>query len=88
MKIIPLGDRLLVKQFIEEGEKSKGGLIIESGKVKRNKGTVIRIGNQVSNIKAKDTIIFGQYAGTDIKDDDGFEFLIIKEEEILAVIEK
>ena len=93
-KVRPLHDRLLVKR-IEEKETVKGGIIIpDSAKEKPQEGEVIAVGNgkildngsKVElDVKAGDKILFGKYSGTDIKLD-GEEYLILREDEVLAVI--
>ena len=93
-KVRPLHDRLLVKR-IEEQETVKGGIIIpDSAKEKPQEGEVIAVGNgkildngnKVElDVKAGDKILFGKYSGTDIKID-GEEYLILREDEVLAVI--
>jgi chaperonin GroES len=94
MKVRPLHDRLLV-QRIEEKESVKGGIIIpDSAKEKPQEGKVIACGNGkvlengtklALDVKAGDKILFGKYSGTDIKID-GEEYLILREDEVLAVI--
>ena len=94
-KVRPLHDRLLVKR-IEETETVKGGIIIpDSAKEKPQEGKVIAVGNGkildngnkvALDVKAKDKILFGKYSGTDIKID-GEEYMILREDEVLAVIE-
>ena len=94
MKVRPLHDRLLVRR-IEEKETVKGGIIIpDSAKEKPQEGEVIAVGNGKIldngtklelDVKAGDKILFGKYSGTDIKID-GEEFLILREDEVLAVI--
>ena len=93
-KVRPLHDRLLVKR-IEEQETVKGGIIIpDSAKEKPQEGEVIAVGNgkildngsKVElDVKAGDKILFGKYSGTDIKID-GEELLILREDEVLAVL--
>jgi len=93
-KVRPLHDRLLVKR-IEETETVKGGIIIpDSAKEKPQEGEVIAVGNGkildngskvALDVKAGDKILFGKYSGTDIKID-GEEYLILREDEVLAVI--
>ena len=95
-KIRPLQDRLIVKRVKEE-EKTKGGIIIpDSAKEKPVEGEVIAVGNgkvledgtvRKLDIKAGDRVLFGKYAGTEVKLD-GEERLIVREEDILAVLEK
>jgi chaperonin GroES len=93
-KVRPLHDRLLVKR-IEEKETVKGGIIIpDTAKEKPQEGKVIAVGNGKIldngtkvplDVKAGDKILFGKYSGTDIKID-GEEYLILREDEVLAVI--
>lgn len=95
MKIRPLQDRVIVKR-IEEEEKSKGGIIIpDTAKEKPQEGKVIAVGKGKANddgkitpldIKVNDRILFGKYSGTEINID-GEEHLIMREEDILGVIE-
>ena len=94
MKIRPLHDRIVVKRE-EEREVKKGGIIIpDTAKEKPQEGEVIAVGNGkildngtkvALDVKAGDKILFGKYSGTDIKID-GQEFLILREDEVLAVI--
>ena len=96
MKITPLQDRVIVKR-IEEEEKSKGGIIIpDTAKEKPQEGKVIAVGKGKLNedgkvipleVKVNDLILFGKYSGTEINID-GEEHLIMREEDILGVIEK
>jgi chaperonin GroES len=93
-KVRPLHDRLLVKR-IEEKETVKGGIIIpDTAKEKPQEGEVIAVGNGkilengtkiALDVKAGDKILFGKYSGTEIKVD-GQEYLILREDEVLAVI--
>ena len=96
MKITPLQDRVIVKR-IEEEEKSKGGIIIpDTAKEKPQEGKVIAVGKGKLNedgkvipleVKVNDLILFGKYSGTEINID-GEEHLIMREDDILGVIEK
>ena len=96
MKIRPLQDRVIVKR-IEEAEKTKGGIIIpDTAKEKPMDGKVIAVGKgklmedgkvHALDVKAGDRILFGKYSGTEVKID-GEEHLIMREEDILGVIEK
>src|SRR5580765_1524354 len=96
MKVRPLHDRVIVER-IEETEQRIGGIIIpdtakekpQQGKViAAGKGKIEKDGGKVTplDVKAGDTILFGKYAGQEIKVD-GNEYLIMREEEILGVIE-
>jgi chaperonin GroES len=94
MKVRPLHDRLVVRR-IEEKESVKGGIIIpDTAKEKPQEGEVLAVGNGKvlesgtkvpMDVKAGDKVLFGKYSGTDIKID-GKEFLILREDEVLAVI--
>jgi chaperonin GroES len=95
MNVRPLNDRVLVKR-LEEEVKTAGGLYIpDSAKEKPTRGRVIAVGTGRANdegvrkpldVKADDLILFGKYAGTEIKID-GEELIIMREDDILAVIE-
>jgi chaperonin GroES len=95
MKVKPLQDRLVVKR-IEEEEKTKGGIIIpDAAKEKPQEGRVIAVGEgkvlengqrSPVSVKVGDKILFGKYSGTEIKID-GDEHLIMREDDVLAVIE-
>lgn len=96
MKIRPLYDRLLVKRVAEE-QKSKGGIIIpDTAKEKPIEGIIVAAGNgrytdegtiRPLQVKAGDHILFGKYAGTEVKIE-GEEHLILREDDVLGVIEK
>jgi chaperonin GroES len=96
MNVRPLHDRIIV-QRIEEGEQKIGGIIIpDTAKEKPQQGKVIAAGagkvkddgKRVSlDVKAGDIILFGKYSGQEIKLD-GEEFLIMREDEVLAVIDQ
>lgn len=94
IKIRPLHDRVIVKR-IEEEEKTKGGIIIpDTAKEKPQEGRVIAVGPGRHeegkliplDVKAGDRILFGKYSGTEIKLN-GEEHLIMREEDILGIIE-
>jgi chaperonin GroES len=95
MKIKPLQDRLVIKR-IEEEEKTKGGIIIpDSAKEKPQEGRVVAIGDGKTlesgqkaplTVKVGDKILFGKYSGTEIKID-GEEHLILREDDVLAIVE-
>ena len=95
MKIRPLHDRVIVKR-LEEKEISKGGIIIpDTAKEKPQEGKVIAAGNgkiledgavRPLDVKVGDKVLFGKYSGTEVKIE-GDEHLIMREDEILAVIE-
>jgi chaperonin GroES len=95
MDIRPLHDRVLV-QRLEEGEQKRGGIIIpDTAKEKPQQAKVIAVGNgklldsgerTAVEVKAGDRILFGKYSGSEIKVD-GNEYLILREDEILGVLE-
>ena len=95
MKVRPLKDRIIVKR-LEEEEKTKGGIIIpDSAKEKPIEGKVIAVGDGKINkdgkkipleIKKGDRVLFAKYGGTEIKME-GEEHLMMKEEDVLAIIE-
>jgi chaperonin GroES len=95
MKIRPLHDRVIVKR-VEEEEKTKGGIIIpDTAKEKPVEGKVVAVGagkilengkKLALEVKKGDRILFGKYAGTDIKID-GEEHLIMREDDIIAIVE-
>ena len=95
MNIRPLHDRIIVKRM-EEERKSPGGIVIpDAAAEKPIKGEVIAVGNgrvlesgevRPLDVKAGDKVIFGKYSGTEVKVD-GEDLLVMKEDDIMAVIE-
>jgi len=95
MNIRPLRDRIVVRR-VEEVEKTRGGIIIpDSAKERPLEGNVVAVGSGKRledgtlvqlDVKAGDRILFGKYAGTEIKVD-GVEHIILREDEVLGVIE-
>jgi chaperonin GroES len=95
MNVRPLQDRILVRR-VEEAEKTRGGIIIpDSAKERPLEGKVIAVGSGKRledgqlvklDVKAGDKILFGKYAGTEIKID-GVEHIIIREDEVLGILE-
>ncbi|TDJ47565.1 MAG: co-chaperone GroES [Gammaproteobacteria bacterium] len=95
MKIRPLHDRVIIRRM-EEETMSTGGIVIpDSATEKPIKGEVIAVGNgkvldsgdvRALDLKAGDTVLFGKYSGTEVKVD-GEELLVMKEDEVMAVIE-
>lgn len=95
MKLRPLQDRILVKR-VDEEEKTKGGIIIpDTAKEKPGEGKVVSVGNGKMGddgkripleIKKGDRILFGKYSGSDVKIE-GTEYLIMREDDVLCVIE-
>jgi|SRR5437868_14041384 chaperonin GroES len=94
--IRPLNDRVIIKR-IEEGEQIRGGIIIpDAAREKPQEGEVIAVGKGKRldsgeyiglDVQAGDVVLFGKYAGTEVKLD-GQEYLIMREDDILGVIEK
>ena len=95
MKIRPLQDRVIVKR-VEAEEKSKGGIIIpDSAKEKPQEGKIVAVGpgkvaddgkTIAMSVKAGDLVLFSRYAGSEVKID-GEEHLIMREDDILGIIE-
>ncbi len=95
MAIRPLHDRLIVKRLEEETQTKSGIFIPDSAKEKPLEGSVIAVGKgKIStegkvtplDVKAGDKVLFGKYAGTEVKID-GTEHLILREEDVLAILE-
>lgn len=90
MQVKPLQDRVLVKRLDEETKTASGIIIPDSAKEKPTKGTVISVGNGTKDepmtVKSGDTVLFAKWGGTEI-DVDGDTLLIMKESDILAIIE-
>ena len=95
MAFRPLGDRVLIKR-VEEEQKTKGGIIIpDTAKEKPQEGEVVAVGPGARNdkgdivaldVKAGDRILFGKWSGTEVKVD-GQDLLIMKESDVLGVVE-
>ena len=95
MKFRPLYDRILVER-VESEEKTKGGIIVpDTAKEKPQQGKVIAVGQGKRledgkliplEVKAGDTILFGKYSGSEIKVE-GIEYLIMKEDDVLGLVE-
>jgi len=96
MKVRPVQDRILVRRVAEE-EKTKGGIIIpDTAKEKPAEGEVVAVGPGKPNdkgvirpleVKCGDRVLFGKYSGNEIKID-GVEHIILREDEVLGIIEK
>lgn len=95
MKLQPLGDRVIVKP-LEAEEKTKGGIVLpDTAKEKPQEGEVVAVGKgkkldngsvQIIDVKVGDRILYGKYSGSEISTKDGHEYLIMREEDILAVV--
>ena len=97
MEIKPLGDRIVVK-VLEAENKSKGGIVLpDSAKEKPQEAKVVAVGKgkilesgavQAPEVKVGDKVIFGKYSGNEITTKEGEDLLILREEDILAIIIK
>ncbi|MFH1397814.1 MAG: co-chaperone GroES [Candidatus Omnitrophota bacterium] len=95
MKMQPLGDRIVVKP-LEAETKTKGGIVIpDTAKEKPQQGEVVAVGKgkvldsgavQVLEVKVGDKVLYGKYSGSEITTKEGEELLIMREEDILAII--
>ncbi|HAH19326.1 MAG: co-chaperone GroES [Omnitrophica WOR_2 bacterium GWF2_43_52] len=95
MNVQPLGDRVVVKP-LEAESKTKGGILLpDTAKEKPQEGKIIAVGKgkysdsgslQPLEVKAGDRVLYGKYSGSEITTKDGEEFLIMREEDILAII--
>jgi chaperonin GroES len=95
MNIQPVGDRVVVKP-LEAEAKSKGGIVLpDTAKEKPQEGKVVAVGKgkvldsgtlQPLEVKAGDKVLYGKYSGNEITTKEGDELLIMKEEDILAII--
>ena len=95
MKIQPLGDRILVEP-LEAQDVSKGGIVLpDTAKEKPQEGKVIAVGKGKMNdegkihpleLKAGDIILYGKYSGTEISTKEGHEYLIMKQDDVFAVV--
>ncbi len=96
MKVRPLNDRVLVKRVAEEAKTAGGLFIPDSAKEKPARGIVIAVGNgklddsgkrHALAVSVNDEVLFGKYSGTEVKLD-GEEHMIMREDDILCVVEK
>ena len=97
MDLKPLGDRIIVKQ-LEAEEKTKGGIVLpDTAKEKPQEGKVIAVGKgkilesgqiQPVELKVGDRVLYAKYSGTEITTKQGDEYLIIREDDVLAVVNK
>ena len=96
MNIQPLGDRIVIKP-LEAEEKTKGGIVLpDTAKEKPQEGKVVAVGKgkvlesgkvEPIEVKVGDIVLYGKYSGTEITKD-GEEYLIVREEDILAIVKK
>ncbi len=96
MKIKPLGDRIVIKRFEAEGKSTGGILLPESAKNKPQKGTVLAVGPgkrlkdgglSKMQLKVNDIVLFTNWAGDEFKQSQGENILLMREEDVLAVVE-
>ena len=96
MKLRPMQDRIIVKRLEEETMTAGGIFIPETAKEKPQKGEIVAVGNGKKaedgkviplDVKAGDKVLFGKYAGSEIKLD-GVDYIIMREDDILGVLEK
>ncbi|MBF0595042.1 MAG: co-chaperone GroES [Candidatus Omnitrophica bacterium] len=95
MKLQPLADRIIIQPLSAE-EVTKGGIVLpDTAKEKPQEGKVVAAGKgkvlengqvQALEVKVGDVVLYGKYSGTEIKDKDGSALLIIREEEVLAIV--
>jgi|TARA_B110000003_G_C16226078_1_gene369304 chaperonin GroES len=89
IKIIPLADRVIIKQAEAETTTASGIIIPDTAQEKPQKGSVMAVGNGTKEnpitVKAGDNVLYGKYAGTELKHE-GEDYLIMKESDILAII--
>ncbi|MGC2063217.1 MAG: co-chaperone GroES [Thermodesulfovibrionales bacterium] len=86
MKFKPLKDRVFIS-YSEEGEKTAGGIYIpDSAKEKPQKGKIEAVGSEVKEVKVGNTVLFDKYSGSKVNMD-GTDYLIVKEEDILGIVE-
>lgn len=82
----PLKDRVVLKQIAAEEKTSSGIILPDEAKEKPEIAEVISVGKEVKEVKPKDKVVYSKYSGTEIKYK-GTDYLIVKEEDILAVVE-
>ena len=94
MKIQPLADRVVLKP-LDAQETTKGGIVIpDTAKEKPQEGKVVAVGKGKKEgdklvpleVKVGDKVLYGKYSGTEIRDKDGEEYLIVREDDILAIV--
>ncbi len=96
MKFKPLGDRVLI-EVLEAEEKTKGGIVLpDTAKERPQQGKVVAVGKgkllengevKPLEVKKGDIVVFSKYAGTEVRTKDGDEYLILREDDILAIVE-
>ncbi|MBO7358150.1 MAG: co-chaperone GroES [Lachnospiraceae bacterium] len=91
MKLVPLNDRVVLKQMVQE-ETTKSGIVLPGqNKEKPQQGEVVAVGPGTEDVKMQvkvgDKVIFSKYSGTDVKLDENEEYIIVKQDDILAIVE-
>ena len=96
MKFKPLADRVLI-EVLEAEEKTKSGIVLpDTAKEKPQQGKILAVGEgkllengevKKLSVKKGDVVVFSKYAGTEVRDDEGKEYLILREDDILAIVE-
>ena len=91
MKLVPLGDRVVLQQLQAE-ETTKSGIVLPGqNKEKPQQGEVVAVGPGTEDVKMQvkvgDKVIFSKYSGTDVKLDENEEYIIMKQDDILAIVE-
>jgi chaperonin GroES len=87
MKLQPLADRIVIRSLEAEAKSAAGILLPESAKEKPQAGEVLAVGKEVKEVKLGDRVLYSKYGPTEVKVD-GEELLILKEEDVLAVVNK
>jgi len=87
MKINPLADRIVIEQLDFEEVTASGILLPDSAKEKPAEGKVVAVGKDVKEVTTGDTVLFSQYGPTEVKVD-GREYMIVKEEDVLATVKE
>lgn len=87
MKLVPLADRVVIKATDQASKTASGIIIPDSAKEKPQQGKVLAAGKEVKEVKAGDTVMYGKYSPTEVKVD-GEELLLVKEEDILAIVKE
>ena len=86
MKLVPLGDRVVLKQVVAE-ETTKSGIVIPGqSKEKPQQAKIVAAGPEAENVSVGQTVIYSKYAGTTVELDD-VDYIIVKQEDILAIVE-
>lgn len=84
-KITPLADRVVLKPVAAEEKTASGIMLPESAKEKPEQGKVVAVGKDVKEVKEGDTVLYSKYGPTEVKVS-GEEFMIVKEEDVLAIV--